>query len=52
MSNFRKLLIAAKDGYCGAVHYCDDDSYVRSKNIEAVFELGKRSAKLLIGRST
>ncbi len=40
MSNFRKLLIAAKDGHCGAVHYCDDDSYVRSKNIEAVFELG------------
>ena len=40
MSNFRKLRIAAKDGHCGAVHYCEDDSYVRSKNIETVFELG------------
>lgn len=40
MSNFRKLRIAAKDGYCGSVHYCDDDSYVKSKKIETVFELG------------
>lgn len=40
MSNFRKIRIAAKDGYCGAVHYCEDDSYIRSKNIETVFELG------------
>lgn len=40
MSNFRKLRIAAKDGYCGAVHYCEDDSYVKSKNIETFFELG------------
>ena len=40
MSNLRKLRIAAKDGHCGAVHYCEDDSYIRSKNIDAVFELG------------
>lgn len=40
MSNFRKLRIAAKDGYCGAVHYCEDDSYIKSKNIDVVFELG------------
>lgn len=36
MSNFRKLRIAAKDSYCGAVHYCKDDSYIRSKHIEVV----------------
>lgn len=38
MSNFRKLRVAARDGYCGAVHYCEDDPYIRSKNINAVFE--------------
>lgn len=40
MSNFRNLRIAAKDGYCGAVHYCGEDSYIKSKNVNAVFELG------------
>ena len=40
MSNFRKLRIAAKDGYCGSAHYCDDDRYIRSKNINVIFELG------------
>lgn len=40
MSNFRKIRIAAKDGHCGAVHYCEDDSYIKSKNINAIFELG------------
>lgn len=40
MSNFRKLRIAAKDGYCGSSHYCEDDCYIRSKNINVIFELG------------
>lgn len=40
MSNFRKLRVAAKDGYCGAVHYCEDDGYIKSKNINVTFEGG------------
>lgn len=40
MSNFRKLRVAARDGYCGAVHYCQDDPYIRSKKMDVVFELG------------
>ena len=40
MSNFRKIRIAAKDGHCGAIHYCEYDSYIKSKNINAIFELG------------
>lgn len=40
MANLRKLKIAARDGYCGAVHYCNSDSYVASKKIEVDFELG------------
>lgn len=40
MSNFIKLRVAAKDGYCGAVHYCEDDSYIKSKNINVAFEGG------------
>lgn len=51
MSNFRKLRIAAKDGYCGAVHYCEDDSYIRSKNINAVFELGDMQLVQLVMQS-
>lgn len=40
MSNFIKIRVAAKDGYCGSIHYCEDDGYVKSKNINTVFELG------------
>ncbi len=40
MSNFRKLRVAAKDEYCGAVHYCEDDSYIKSKDINVTFEGG------------
>lgn len=40
MSNFRKIRIASKDGHCGAAHYCEDDSYIKSKNINVIFELG------------
>lgn len=40
MSNFRKIRVAAKDGYCGSIHYCKDDRYVSSKNISTFFELG------------
>ena len=38
MSNIRKLYIAAKDSYCGAVHFCKDDPYIASKNTQIIFE--------------
>lgn len=41
MSNFRHLRVAARDSYCGAVHYCDDDPYIKSKNIDVVFDNGE-----------
>lgn len=44
MSNFRKLKVAAKDSYCGAVHYCEIDSYIKSKNMQVEFELGALQA--------
>lgn len=40
MSNLRKLRVAAKDSYCGAVHYCKDDPYIAAKNIQVSFESG------------
>ena len=40
MSNIRKLHIAAKDSYCGAVHLCKDDPYISSKKTQVIFEGG------------
>ncbi len=40
MCNLRKLRVAARDSYCGAVHFCEDDSYISSKNIQVTFETG------------
>jgi tRNA(Arg) A34 adenosine deaminase TadA len=40
MSNFRKLKVAAKDSYCGAVHYCEDDLYIKAKKMQVEFEYG------------
>lgn len=40
MSNFCKLKVAARDSYCGAVHYCEVDPYIKSKNMQIEFELG------------
>lgn len=40
MSNFRKLKVAARDGHGGAVHYCETDPYIKSKNLQVEFELG------------
>lgn len=40
MSNLRKLRVAARDSYCGAVHYCQDDPYVASEKMQISFELG------------
>lgn len=41
MSNLRTLRVAARDRHCGAVHYMEDDPYVKNKNIDAKFELGE-----------
>lgn len=40
MSGLRKLRTAARDSYCGAVYYREFSSYIKSKNISAVFEGG------------
>ena len=40
MSNLRRLKIAARDSYCGAVKYCRDDPYIASKKIQVGFEPG------------
>ncbi len=40
MSDIFKLRIAAKDSYCGAVHYCHEDPYIASKNMQVSFEYG------------
>ena len=40
MSNLRKLKVAARDSYCGAVHYSKEDPYMISQNLQIDFELG------------
>lgn len=40
MSDIRILRVAAKDSYCGAVHYCHEDLYIASKNMQVSFEHG------------
>lgn len=40
MSNIRKVKIASRDSYCGAAHYCEDDTYIASKNMQVSFERG------------
>jgi len=41
MTGLRNLRVAARDRYCGAVHYIEDDPYVKGKNIDVRFELGE-----------
>lgn len=40
MTGLRTLRVAARDRYCGAVHYMEDDPYVKGKNIDVKFEPG------------
>jgi len=40
MSNLRRVRVAAADGYAGAAHLCETDPYIRSKNMEVLFEEG------------
>lgn len=51
MSNFRHLRIAARDSYCGAVHYCENDPYIRSKSIDVVFDDGELQFVQLVMQS-
>lgn len=51
MSNFRRLRIAARDSYCGAVHYCESDPYIRFKNIDVVFDDGELQLIQLVMQS-
>ena len=48
MSNIRKVKIASRDSYCGAVHYCEDDTYIASKNMQVSFEGGILEAVQLV----
>lgn len=40
MSNIRKVRVAAKDGYCGAVYLAETDPYIKSKNMQIEFGPG------------
>ncbi|NLK87379.1 MAG: nucleoside deaminase [Clostridiaceae bacterium] len=40
MSNFRKIKVAARDSYCGAVYLSEQDPYIKSKNMQIEFESG------------
>lgn len=51
MAGLRKLRVAARDRYCGAVHYIEDDPYVKGKNIDVRFELGELELVQLIMQS-
>lgn len=44
MGGIRKLHVAAKDKYCGALHYVDFDPYMQSKNMEIHLEEGEMQA--------
>lgn len=48
MSNLRKLRVAARDSYCGAVHYCKDDPYIAAKNIQVSFVSGNLETVQLV----
>lgn len=48
MAGLRTLRVAARDRYCGAVHYINDDPYVNGKNIDATFELGEKELVQLV----
>lgn len=37
MTGIRRLRVAARDPYCGAVHYCQDDPYIASKHMDVAF---------------
>lgn len=44
MGGIRKIHVAAKDRYCGALHYINYDPWVKSKNMEVYLEEGELEA--------
>lgn len=44
IGGIHRLRVAAKDRYCGALHYAKDDPYVRSKQMEICLEEGEMEA--------
>lgn len=44
MGGIRKVHVAAKDKYCGALHYINYDSWIKSKNMEIYVEEGELEA--------
>ena len=48
MGGIRKIHVAAKDKYCGALHYIDYDPWMKSKNMEVSLEGGELEAVQLV----
>lgn len=44
MGGIRKVHVAAKDGYCGALHYAEDDPYIKAKGMHIYLEEGEMEA--------
>lgn len=41
MGNIRKVRTAARDSWCGSLHYIEDDPYIASKHIDSVLVGGE-----------
>lgn len=48
MGGIRKVHVAAKDRYCGALHYIKEDPYMQSKNMEVYLVEGELEAVQLV----
>jgi len=48
MGGIRKLHVAARDKYCGALHYIDSDTYIKNKKMEVYLEAGEMEAVQLV----
>ena len=44
MGGIRKVHVAAKDRYCGALHYVEDDPYIKGKGMQIYLEEGEMEA--------
>ena len=51
MSNIRHVRYAARDPYCGSIHWAEDDPYIRSKGIEHICEGGEAELVQLVIQS-
>lgn len=48
MGGIRKIHVAAKDRYCGALHYIEKDPYMQSKRMKIYLEEGELEAVQLV----